>query len=508
MKYLEDRYSRFLRIVCSVINIIYGIFFMSLVVYAPALALKLVTGIDHRIMVAVIFLVCIFYSSIGGFKAVLWTDSLQAVIMVVSTAIVVIVGTSKLGGVSEVWKMADSTNRLNFFNFDVDPRTRHTFWTAVVGGYFQWLPMYANQAQIQRYVSLPNYRSVYIALGINLLGLFVLMGMTYFCGLVIFATYFTCDPILTKDIAAADQILPLFVAQTLEEYPGLPGLFVAGITCAALSTVSSGVNALAASVVEDYVKKWRPTWNDTKLAWVSKGIATATGFLSFGFVFIAEQMGNIFTAATSLFGIFGGPTFGVFICGMFFPWTNNLGVSLALLISVAFMSFLGVGQTVYNNRGDLPLQFKDLDMSCPADPNNGTFAGFIEREYDWKNKDWDALTQIFSISPLWYPCYGIISSVVLGLIFSFIFHKPSKVRPMESRLFIPIVLKLWKKICPGKLVGFVKFTKEELLENPELGGSSNSNEGFDGSYSPKKQSVISAPHLINDHVNNNGKNEG
>lgn len=36
------------------------------------------------------------------------------------------------------------------------------------------------------------------ALGINLLGLFVLMGMTYFCGLVIFATYFTCDPILTK----------------------------------------------------------------------------------------------------------------------------------------------------------------------------------------------------------------------------------------------------------------------------------------------------------------------
>lgn len=47
-----------------------------------------------------------------------------------------------------------------------------------------------------------------------------------------------------------------------------------------------------------------------------------------------------------------------------------------------------------------------------------------------------------------------------------------------------------------------------ITENPELGGSSNSNEGFDGSYSPKKQSVISAPHLINDHVNNNGKNEG
>jgi len=120
-----------------------------------------VIGIDYRILVAVVFIVCIFYSSIGGFKAVLWTDSLQAVIMVVSMAVVVIVGTNNLGGVSEVWKRADSTNRINFFQYvalactlhqlhyriiaelqkwnfelivvsfrwDVDPRTRHTFWT-------------------------------------------------------------------------------------------------------------------------------------------------------------------------------------------------------------------------------------------------------------------------------------------------------------------------------------------------------------------------------------------
>jgi hypothetical protein len=71
-----------------------------------------------------------------------------------------------------------------------------------------------------------------------------------------------------------------------------------------LSTVSSGVNALAASVVEDYVKKWRPNWNDSQLAWVSKFIATATGFLSFGFVYIAEQMGNIFTVSFKIINHF------------------------------------------------------------------------------------------------------------------------------------------------------------------------------------------------------------
>lgn len=73
---------------------------------------------------------------------------------------------------------------------------------------------------------------------------------------------------------------------------------------------------------------------------------------------------------------------------MFFPWTNNKGVSLALLLSVGFMSFLGVGQTVYNNRQQLPLQFKDLDWTSCAAPN-ATFTRFIE--HDWKALEWDTV---------------------------------------------------------------------------------------------------------------------
>ena len=64
------------------------------------------------------------------------------------------------------------------------------------------------------------------------------------------------------------------------------------------STVSSGVNALAASVVEDYVKKWRPGLSDAKLAMVSKGISAVSGVIAFGFVFIAASMGNIFSAVS------------------------------------------------------------------------------------------------------------------------------------------------------------------------------------------------------------------
>ena len=90
------------------------------------------------------------------------------------------------------------------------------------------------------------------------------------------------------------------------------------------STVSSGVNSLAASITEDYVRKWRPGLTDTKMALASKVTALVTGLLAFGFVFIAEQMGNIFAAAATIMGIMSAPPLGVFICGQMFPWANTV----------------------------------------------------------------------------------------------------------------------------------------------------------------------------------------
>jgi hypothetical protein len=140
------------------------------------------------------------------------------------------------------------------------------------------------------------------------------------------------------------------------------------------------------------------------------------------------------------------------------------GVSLALFVSIAFMAFLGVGQTIYTNKNELPIQWKDLQVTCPAPGFNGTEEWIGWRENDYKyQQDWDILTKLFSISPLWYPCYGMILSVTLGIIFSFLFHNYSKVKPKSSKLFIPIVLKLYKRICPNQLIGYVKFTAEELI---------------------------------------------
>ena len=123
--------------------------YMAIVVYAPALALEQVTmmmmmmmmmmtmmmmmvvmileqvtGFPLDIAVVVIFVVCIFYSAIGGIKAVMWTDTFQAVCMFGSFLAIIIKGNFDAGGASTVFDINYQSGRVELFNFDPDPRQR------------------------------------------------------------------------------------------------------------------------------------------------------------------------------------------------------------------------------------------------------------------------------------------------------------------------------------------------------------------------------------------------
>lgn len=148
-----------------------------------------VAGLNKYMTSIVIFLVCIAYSSIGGLKAVLWSDAFQAFVMFATMLTVLILGISKVGGMGVVWERAEETGRTNVllwvifiictdlcmhtystwkctcvdwkfsYRFDPDPRTRHTFWTGTIAAFFSWIPLFAGtQAQIQRYLSVPTIR--------------------------------------------------------------------------------------------------------------------------------------------------------------------------------------------------------------------------------------------------------------------------------------------------------------------------------------------------------------
>jgi Na+/proline symporter len=118
-----------------------------------------------------------------------------------------------------------------------------------------------------------------------------------------YTKYVDCHPLYAGRIKAPDQLLPLFVMDTLGQFKGLPGFFVAGIFSGALSTVSSGLNSLAAVTLIDFVGACFPSMPDSQATKISKFLSVLYGFASLGFVGIAQQLGGILQAGLSILGM-------------------------------------------------------------------------------------------------------------------------------------------------------------------------------------------------------------
>ena len=157
-QYLELRFHKTVKILASLLFCIQMLLYMAIVVYAPSIALIQVTGFlngvayDVEIACAIIFAVCIFYSCIGGIKAVIWTDTFQALCMFGSYLGIIIYGSEVVGGPAVVFDTNYQSSRVELFNLDPDMRQRHTVWGVIINALVIWTGVYAtNQAQVQRY---------------------------------------------------------------------------------------------------------------------------------------------------------------------------------------------------------------------------------------------------------------------------------------------------------------------------------------------------------------------
>lgn len=441
-EYLELRYkSKLVRTLGSVTFSIQMILYMAIVLYAPALALNAVTGLNIWGSVLSIGLVCTAYTTIGGMKAVMWTDVFQITMMFAGMIAVVIKGSLLVDGFSNAWQIAYDGERVEFFDFSVDPLQRHTFWSLVIGGVFTWTAIYGvNQAQVQRCLTCPNKRSAQMAMWINLPGLALLLTVCSMAGIVIYAVYHDCDPLTNEFIHAPDQILPFFVMQHLG-LPGLPGLFVAGLFSGALSTISSGLNSLAAVACEDIVKPYLcKNFSDVTYAWISKVIAIVYGGVAIGLTVVAANLGGVLQAALSIFGMIGGPLLGLFSLSMFFPWANKWGAIFGHLGGLAFSFWIGMGAYIhkpYTPKAPLSVE------GCPFNVTTSIGPPTVHPE----------VFPLYRLSYMWFSAAGCMAVIILGLIISFLtgYTRPSTLDPR----FICAWFDVWVPCMPKKLSRFL-----------------------------------------------------
>ncbi|EDO40314.1 predicted protein, partial [Nematostella vectensis] len=341
-EYLERRFSEGVRMVGCVFFILEYTLYLFVVLYAPSLALEAVAGIPLSASILTTGIVCTFYTSLGGLKAVIWTDVFQSAVMVAGLILVVVVGSMNVGGIGKVWEINEEFDRLDFFDFNPDPKVRNTFWTLTIGGAFTAMPVWTvSQTAVQRFLSccLAEY-SWNDCLFITM---FQCCLAEYSWNDFLFITMFQFYYFLSFH-RLVFQVLPYFVINKLGHLQGLPGMFTACLYAGALSTASSALNAMALVVLEDIVKKRMTDLSDGDQAKICKIVALSFGVIVIGGAFIVQFVGTmVLQLAYSIFGICGGPLLGIFLLGMFVRRANSKGAYAGIFCGALITTWVFIG---------------------------------------------------------------------------------------------------------------------------------------------------------------------
>ncbi|XP_075225770.1 putative sodium-dependent multivitamin transporter [Lycorma delicatula] len=251
--YLQLRFGQTTKLVISLISCVVAVMYMAIMIYGPAITLESLTDISHTYSIIVIGIICTFYSTIGGVKAVIFTDVFQLILMFLGPLSIIFTAVLESGGVKTIWKTAEERGRTHIFNLTLDPTARDSFWCLLIGGGITFLAaLVTNDSIVQRYKVVRDLSAAQLVLYYVFPLTFILTTLSLFCGLTIFNKYKDCDPIRSGYIKKNDQLLSFYVLEEMSEFPGLSGLFVSGIFAASLSSLSARLNSVAAVIINDY----------------------------------------------------------------------------------------------------------------------------------------------------------------------------------------------------------------------------------------------------------------
>ena len=303
----------------------------------------------------IIGVITALYSSIGGLKAVVMTDTIQSITMLAGAVVTLAVITLRMGGVSEWWPSTWPSHwQEPSWGFDPGPRVSFgilmvstTLWYVCTNG--------SDQMSMQRFLSTRDAsaaRKTLLVSQIMDLTVMVLLGLT---GIAVLGFYRAHPPELATGQtlhSIGDQLFPMFIMTQMPA--GLSGLVLAAILSAALSSLSSGVNSACAVLDKDFLSR-RAGYSTSDaetvsrlkwLTWLISAIAIALSMLNLLFV------GNLVERCFKLINLLTAPLFVLFFLALFVPWANAFGAWLGLLtsiataVSIAYSKDLGLPLTV------------------------------------------------------------------------------------------------------------------------------------------------------------------
>ena len=399
-EYLETRFDLKTRILTTIIFLVQRGLGTALTLFAPALIVSLVLGWNIHLTTLAIGVLVIIYTTTGGTKAVSWTHTHQLLVALAGMAIALIVAIHSLPenvGFVDAVRVAGRLGRINVIDFDFDVTTPYNFWSGLFGGLMVALAYFGtDQSQVQRYLTGETIAQSRLGLLFNGLVKVPMQFFILFCGAMVFVFYqFVAPPlsfnptqrvnpqlqtlhaqtfeakrsaalrlvdamdrkderatesasaqlrILQKreeetrrqvsDTPDTDYVFLTFVTQNLP--PGLVGLLLAAIFCAAMSATASGLNSLASTSAVDVWKRLiARDLTDHQYVIVSKWMTVFWGMFCIVFATYANKLGSLIVAVNKVGSWFYGTMLAIFLVAFYFKRVGGTAVLISAFVAEA-----------------------------------------------------------------------------------------------------------------------------------------------------------------------------
>jgi SSS family solute:Na+ symporter len=354
-EYLEHRFNYATRLLGAGLFMAMVVLWMGFVVLASSRTLSELSRTPLWLVIAVVGVVATVYTTMGGLRAVIWTDVAQVALMVGGGLAAIGYVAWTTGTWLPQWydavraNMAANRQAEHIPWFSLDPTVRATVFTVGVNmAVWHVCTHTANQMTVQRYFATSDVRAArrsfltgsLLGIALNLMLLVVGMAMVYF--------YFGqgvspdggLDPLKRLD---RDLVFPVFAAARLG--PGMGGAILAALLAAAMSSIDSGINSIAtvASVelYRDTTHASKRRGNHVRTAQlITLGAGLFITFAAYGLSYLPGEWG-IVDAMPRTFNAITGPLGGLFLIGMFLPFVRGGAAFAATLLGVGASIAMG-----------------------------------------------------------------------------------------------------------------------------------------------------------------------
>jgi len=338
-EYLERRFSRSVRLFGSASFALFHVFRMAVVLALTALTLDIATPLTPAQCVLLMGVLSIIYCTLGGIEAVIWTDTIQTVVLLGGALIAVVWILGGIdGGLQGMLTEAGKDSKFKWAHFNLDATSAQVaIWFMIIGGIAQNFSSYtADQAVVQRYMTTATQRLAARSIWTNAIMVVPTTFLFFGIGTALFAFY-RSQPHRLDPTAAADQIFPLFISRELPA--GLAGLIVAGVFAAAQSTVSTSMNSISTTIVTDFIRPLGLIREERSYLRIAQALTLLFGVAGTvaGLSFINPEIRSLFDEFIKVIGLFMGVLGGLFILGALTCRANASGAMIGALSGAAVM---------------------------------------------------------------------------------------------------------------------------------------------------------------------------